>query len=356
MYGKRIVLTTCICVSLIMLTFSAMNASAQHTVGVKAGDWAGYGVVSLEYASNMPGYEEPPAYMNMSWMSMEILGVNNGNVTARSTMIYKNGTEETYVMSGNVTSGAGNLSVGIIPSNLGTGDEIPANLTWYTEQPLRLSINGTVTRKYAGAHREVNYVNISQPIISHNVTLGTQNITFYWDKETGFMCEQGYSYAMSYEVNMTHYYYNMSMLWRMTATNLWPAIFTVQNGYTFNVTMMSNSSISDFNFSKSLKQISFNVTGPTSKTGYCNVSIPEGLLWGDFTVYKDGALLTKDVDYVQTYNETHYTFCINYSHTTHIIEIQGTEVIPELSSAIILPILMIATVFPVILRRRRKRI
>jgi len=57
MYGKKTVLTASASVFLIVLMFSAMTASAStYTVGVKAGDWAGFGDISLEYASNMPGY------------------------------------------------------------------------------------------------------------------------------------------------------------------------------------------------------------------------------------------------------------------------------------------------------------
>ncbi|MFQ5999686.1 MAG: hypothetical protein ACE5J6_02795 [Candidatus Bathyarchaeia archaeon] len=135
-----------------------------------------------------------------------------------------------------------------------------------------------------------------------------------------------------------------------------PAVFHIDwNGYAFNVTIISNSTISDFNFSHSDMQISFNVTGLVGKAGYCNVSIPKKLLWGEFSVYKDGIPLEKGVNYTQTYNGTHYIFYITYTHTTHTIEIRGTEVIPEFPSAIILPLLMIATMVSVILRRRRRK-
>jgi hypothetical protein len=354
MYGKKMGLTAFVSVLLMMLMFSAMTASAQYSVGVKAGDWAGYGDVSVEYASNMPEYEDPPPWVNMSWSCMEALDVHNGNVTVRSTTIYKNGTEETEVVWGNVTSGEGNLSVGIIPSNLGAGDEIPANVTDFTEEPLRLTINGTVTRSYAGANREVNYVNITSPIIHGNVTYGAQNMSFYWDKKTGVMCEQWYSYVMSYMVNMTQYYYNMSMLWRMTATNMWPAVFTVQDGYAFNVTMLSNSTISDFNFNESQKQISFNVTGPEGKAGYCNVTVPKDLLRDN-----PWTILLNDTDWTSsctiTENATHTFIYIAYGHSTNTIQITGTWVVPELSSTIILLLLMIVSLIALVFIRYRKR-
>jgi hypothetical protein len=328
------------------------TVAPEIVVGVEAGDWAGYDDVSFEWASNMPRCEEPPSEMNMSWMDMEILDVSDSNVTVRSTTIYANGTEQTDVVWGDIATGEGNLSVGIIPSNLDPGDEIPANLTYYTEESLKLFINGTVTRSYAGANREVNYVNITYPIIYDHVTYGAWNMSFYWDKKTGVMCEEVVSYMMSYTQNMTHYYMNMSMIWRMTATNMWPIIFTAQDGYAFNVTITSNSTMSNFNFSESLRQISFNVTGPDGKAGYCDVSIPDELLWGEFSVYKNDFPLVRDVDYTQIHNGTHYIFSITYNYTTHTIRIRGTEVIPEFPSAITPLLFIVLAMLAIVFSKR----
>lgn len=321
-------------------------------VGVKAGDWSGYSDISFEYASNMTGYEEPPHEMNMSWMDMEILDVQNSNVTFRSTVIYENGTEQTYVMWGDMATGEGNLSVGIVPSNLGVGDEIPGNLTYYTEEPLKLFINGTVTRSFAGANREVNYVNVTYPIVHDNTTLGALNMSFYWDKKTGVMCEENMVYTMSYTHNMTHYYMNMSMSYRMTATNMWPAVFTAQDGYAFNVTMISNSTISNFDFSESQMYISFNVTGPTGKAGYCNVTIPNDLLQGNpWKVWVNTTDCTSLCSI--TGNDTHKFIYVPYTCSTNIIKIKGTSVIPEFPSALILPLFMILTMLAVTLAKKR---
>lgn len=354
MYGKKIVLSACVTVFLIVLMFSAMNVSASetYTAGVKSGDWVGYGDISFEYASNMTGYEEPPSGMNMSWVDMEILDVQNSNVTGRYTVIYENGTEQTKVMWGDIVTGEGNLSIGIIPSNLGAGDKIPANLTYYTEEPLMLSINGTVMRSYAGANREVNYANITYPIIYGNVTYGALNMSLYWDKKTGVMCEEIMAYTMSYTVNMTHYYMNMSMSYRMTATNMWPAVFPAQDGYEFNVTVISNSTTSDFNFNESLKQISFNVTGPTGRAGYCNVTIPKDLLKGEpWTIILNGTDYTTSCSI--TGNTTHTFIYIPYTCSTNTIQIKGTWVIPEFPSAIVLLLLMILVMLAVTLAKKR---
>jgi hypothetical protein len=354
LYEKKTVLTAYISVFLVVLMFSTTNVSAStYTVGVKAGDWAGYGDASFEWASNWTGQEEPPYGMNMSWMDMEILNVHNSNVTVRSVTIYKNGTEETYVIWGDIATGEGNLSIGIIPSNLNPGDEIPGNLTYYTEEPLKLSINGTVTRSYAGANREVNYANVTYPIIYGNTTYGAGNISLCWDKKTGVMCEELVSFTMAYTLpNSTYYYMNMSMTWRMTATNMWPAVFTAQDGYAFNVTMMSNSTISDFNFSESQMYISFNVTGPAGKASYCNVTIPNDLLQGNpWKIYVNTTDCTSLCSI--TGNDTHTFIYVPYTCSTNIIKIEGTSVIPEFPSALILPLLMILTMLAVSFAKKK---
>jgi len=129
----------------------------------------------------------------------------------------------------------------------------------------------------------------------------------------------------------------------------------VADGTVFHVTTESNSTISNFQFTKEDKKLLFNVTGPTGKRGYCNISIPEELLWGEFSIFLGGSLLVKDVDYTQTYNGTHYTFYISYSHSTHTIKIVGTEVIPEFPSFLILPLFMIATLLTAIIYSKHRR-
>ncbi len=325
----------------------------ETAVGVRTGDWAGYGDISFEWASNWPGYEEPPAEMNMSWFDMEILDIHNSNATARGTAIYKNGTEQTDVMWGDIATGEGNLSASIIPSDLDPGDPIPANFTFGPEISFEVSINGTVTRSYAGANREVNYVDITYPIIYGNVTYGSLNMSFYWDKKTGITCEEVVSYGMSYTENQTYYYMNMSILWRMTATNMWPAVFTAHDGYAFNVTVTSNSTISNFDFNESLKQISFNVTGPTGKAGYCNVTVPKDLLRGE-----PWKMLLNSTEWTTlcsiTGNGTHTFIHIPYTCSTNTVQIIGTWAIPEFPH-VILPLFMVLSIIAVILAKKTNR-
>jgi len=355
MHGKKNILMFCISTSLILLMFSVTVASTHYTVGVKVGDWALYDDVYLAFTSNMTGYEQTPPEMNISWFSMKIVNTLNGNVTLLSDTIYKNGTEETSVLCENITSGVGNLSVGIIPSNLGTGDVIPANLTWYigfSGKPLSLTINGTITRKYAGADREVNYANITVPITSGSAT-GFMNVVSYWDKKTGVICEEQFTCTMGYTVGSTYYYYNLSTSWKMVATNMWSTVFTVHDGYKFNVTMLSNSTVSNFNFNESLKQISFNVTGPTGKKGYCNITIPKDLLQGPWTIMFNNNNYTSNCRITE--NTTHTFIYIPYSCSTNAVQIIGTTAIPETTPAMIIPLLMVLSMITLFLIKRRKK-
>jgi len=99
-------------------------------------------------------------------------------------------------------------------------------------------------------------------------------------------------------------------------------------GYTFNVTISSNSTVSNFNFSQPDMQISFQVTGYTGKTGYCNVTIPRDLLQGEpWIIYLNNTEYTAACSI--TGNKTHTYIYIPYTHSTNTIRIKGTWAIPE---------------------------
>lgn len=122
---------------------------------------------------------------------------------------------------------------------------------------------------------------------------------------------------------------------------------------TYVVETLSNSSVSEFVFNGTA--IRFHVDGALGTAGFCNVTIPSELMSGDFSIYKDGILLIKNVDYTGTYNGTHYLFSITYEHSTHTIEITATTVIPEFSSLIMLSLLSLAILTIIIFKKKLKR-
>ena len=131
--------------------------------------------------------------------------------------------------------------------------------------------------------------------------------------------------------------------------------FVYYDEQVYDVGVLSNSSITNFEFSQSEKSISFSVNGTDGTTGFCNVSIPADLMWGDFSLYLDDVALVEGVDYTETYNGTHYLFSINYVHSSHIVELVSTEVIPDFAAWLFLPFLMLATLLGFALRKRLKK-
>jgi hypothetical protein len=123
------------------------------------------------------------------------------------------------------------------------------------------------------------------------------------------------------------------------------AVWETQN---YPVTIISNSSLSDFTFSQSDKQISFKVVGPKAMHSFCNITIPKSLLRGNWTVQIDDT----DVVPVVSENDTHTCIYLTYTHeSTHTIKIIGAWVVPEFSTVILIISLTTATVLIVLLRK-----
>ena len=125
--------------------------------------------------------------------------------------------------------------------------------------------------------------------------------------------------------------------------------------YSQEVTLASNSTVQNFQFADTLKQISFNVTGVTGTSGYCNITFPKTLLSGTITVTKNDVPLMQGVDYTQTDNSTHYILHITYTHSTHVIKVIGTEVIPEFAASVLLASLIASTVLALILQKIKSK-
>ncbi|MGQ9642020.1 MAG: hypothetical protein ACUVUF_07860 [Candidatus Bathycorpusculaceae bacterium] len=120
-------------------------------------------------------------------------------------------------------------------------------------------------------------------------------------------------------------------------------------GNFFPISISTNSTISNFSFNQSLKQISFNVTGLGSTIGFCNITLPNTLvqnLWqGTFTVLVDGEAPTQ----ISSWTDGTYTYVyFTYVHSEHEVVI-----IPEFSSLIILT-LFIGIILLTIMFGRRK--
>jgi len=120
------------------------------------------------------------------------------------------------------------------------------------------------------------------------------------------------------------------------------------------VPIRSNSSVTHFVFNQTLAQISFKVTGDSGTVGYCNVTIPNNLLWGEFTVQMDGSPPRESI---RKDNATYISLYFTYDlQSTMTVQITGTEVVPEFPSFLILPLFLVATLLAVIFYRTKSKI
>ena len=205
----------------------------------------------------------------------------------------------------------------------------------------------------------LTYSSVSSNRIYHNNFI--DNLQHVYSLGTGNNWDDGYPSGGNYWSGYEGKYPNATEL---GSSGLWNTPYSINSNNIDNYPLMSptepvtrkfaaygnltaniysNSSISEFEFNTTSKKLSFNVTGSAGTSGFCNITIPENLLWGDFSLFINGFPLVEGVNYTKTYNGTHYTFYVTYTHSEHIIEITGTEVIPEFPSAIILPLFMILT-------------
>ena len=143
--------------------------------------------------------------------------------------------------------------------------------------------------------------------------------------------------------------------WREAGYPIEHIFDVIVENVTLPVTISTNSSIGEFYFNVTSKQLFFNVTGTTGTTGFCNISIPTELMSGNFTVFKDDAQLVNGVDYTQTFNATHYLFSIEYEHNSDTIKIVATVVIPDFASWLFLPLAIATTSLAFVLKKKHKK-
>lgn len=130
-----------------------------------------------------------------------------------------------------------------------------------------------------------------------------------------------------------------------------------------NITILSNSAVSEFVFNHSQHQINFSVSGEENTMGYCNVTIPQALIEGEPWKYP----IDENIHYFKSSkNATHRSIYFTYDHTGILpITITGTPImpevteipdfpdIPEFSSALILPLFVTFSLLAIIFSKRK---
>jgi rhodanese-related sulfurtransferase len=151
------------------------------------------------------------------------------------------------------------------------------------------------------------------------------------DKETLVYCKSGGRSATACAILDAHGFtkvYNMMggiSAWISAGYPIEVVFEVVWEEKNYPVAIFSNSTITSFSFSQPLKQISFDITGPDGTIAFCNVTIPQELLYARSSEW---IVMVNDllIDYTVGMNTTHTWLYFAYSHSTHKVLIIGTRV------------------------------
>jgi hypothetical protein len=94
------------------------------------------------------------------------------------------------------------------------------------------------------------------------------------------------------------------------------------NGVAYNITIFTNSTITNFNFNYTLQKISFEAAGTSNTSGSCSISIPNELLNGTFAVIVNGS----SISYTMSMDSLNQYLCFSYMHSINEIQIITTIV------------------------------
>jgi hypothetical protein len=202
----------------ILVIFIMVFYAEAYTVGVEVGKWAKYSI-DFKYVWDSDTEPEPQYLLEtqkVEWNNVTVIEVVDSNVTITVVTHFINYTEITSIYQGNIINGVGNLSFKIIAAGIQQGQPIVINPD-VTDIPL---INKTEWRNYAGASREVNFLYEEFGDVAGGVFYGNgTTYHYYWDKETGFLCELG---MVVNEVTSSHKMKSWLKV-IMVETNLWEA-------------------------------------------------------------------------------------------------------------------------------------
>ncbi|MEM2129125.1 MAG: hypothetical protein QXZ70_00850 [Candidatus Bathyarchaeia archaeon] len=120
---------------------------------------------------------------------------------------------------------------------------------------------------------------------------------------------------------------------------------------TFNVAIESDSIIfapTNLGVDLVAKTITFNVT---TTDGYCNVTIPKGLMTGPWTVYIDGSNST----FVSSESSTNTYLWFEFAEGEHVIVIEATWIVPEYPSALLLLMMLPMVVVAIVISKKKPK-
>jgi len=99
-----------------------------------------------------------------------------------------------------------------------------------------------------------------------------------------------------------------------------------------------------------LKKITYTLQGIDGTKGMSNITIPNNMLGGPYTITVDGGLPLYSAPPVT--NGTHTSLYFTYLHSSHTVEIIGTTVIPEYPIFLMLPMLIVISLIVIIAKKK----
>jgi outer membrane protein assembly factor BamB len=126
-------------------------------------------------------------------------------------------------------------------------------------------------------------------------------------------------------------------------------------GQTFDIMLVINATAGPLDTAGlvTLKKISYTLEGISGTTGMSNITIPNVMLGGPYTVTVDGGLPIDPPGVIESSNDTHTSLYFTYMHSSHTVEIEGTTAIPEFPSLMILPLLITISLIAVALTKKK---
>ena len=210
----------CLLMILVSAVFSVgpvVAAPAERLPGVSVGSWIKYGGFLALWSSENPGQAVPSNLLDTNaslWVQNTVQSVSGSVLTFESRTRYKNGTEQSSVSEVDVSTGVGEGNLTFVSAGLSAGDRVYTAGDFYATR-----INATVSRAYSGLTRQTNLLNLTQT--TTDIVNGTSSAVhneFFWDKATGAMVEQFWSFA---SIDQSGYLSEASVEYKMIDNNTW---------------------------------------------------------------------------------------------------------------------------------------
>jgi parallel beta-helix repeat protein len=276
--------------------------------------------------------------------------INGNNVTKNGYGIYLNSSSTNSVCRNNIAA-TSYVGIFLYPScnyNSIIGNNITNNLCGILlgSSSNKIYSNNFINNKYQAITSPINVWDNGYPSGGN-----------YWSDYTGTDLYSGPNQLQtgSDGIGDTSYIVNGT-----TDTDNYPLMGPLNtfdagtwNGVNYSVDVMSDSAVSGFSFNATQKTISFSVTGSTSTTGFCRVTIPNTLLGGPYSIVVSSSppLYLND----KITNGTHTFLYFTYTHSTQRVYIIGTTAVPEFPSTIIILLFIVVSTLAAGITKARSR-